>query len=542
MTTNTVTEEREDLQQDSSKWRRAELAPSDVRPDEPVVARVFGMLGLFVVLVAGIAWYMNAAGKTTLITAILGPILAPLGVVLGLGALLFHAVWDHDLQVRRTYMALGGAWLALGTVLSLVPVEGNAGAMFLPWGVTCMTLGLLFLMTFLRQETDPAWREPVIRVVGAIGVVLGVAGFLFSNVKTDFLLSHGFVMILLGLLFWWVFVVFTGVASDLGYRAALGLGALGLVGFLVALGRSALPPLLASWGGTSPATSYAIPAGLMLMSAGLLYMAISVGMWSDSRLMVLTRREMAAFFFSPLAYIVLFGIIVVAWMVFLRFVNSYLWLYEPIAGRSQVVQRLEPILTNYIVDLTPVMCATFIVPVLTMRLLSEEQRTGTMEVMLTAPLDEITVVMSKFLAAFVFFMLLWLPFGLNLVALRVEGGNEFDYRPILSFFIALACSGAGFLSMGLFFSSLTRNQLTAAVLTFVGMLFLLFVFLLKFVFGDEGGQTNVWTMILNHVSYIDLWYKSLKGQLPLRDLIFHLSAAVFWLFLTVKVLESRKWR
>jgi hypothetical protein len=541
MTTNTVTEEREETQQAGADWRPApELAPSDVRPDEPILARVIGMLGLFVVLVGGVAWGFIAAEKTTLITMILGPILAPVCVIVGLGALLFHAVWDHDLQVRRTYMALGFGWLALGTVLSLVPREGHYGVLFLPWGVACLALGLLFLMAFVRQETEPAWRDLVIRAMGAIGVLLGVAGFLFSNVSTEFLLSHGFVMILLGLLFWWVFVGFVGAASDIGYRAALGMGALGLVGFLTAFARSTLPGLFASWGWINPAPPYTMPAGLLLMGAGLLYVAISMGLWSESHLVVLMRREMAAFFFSPIAYLVLFGLIVVAFLVFQRFVYNYLWLTDPFSGKSQAIQMLEPVLLFYIVDIVPVMCATFIVPVLTMRLLSEEHRSGTMEVMLTAPLGETTVVISKFLAAFVFFMLLWLPFGLNLVSLWKEGGNEFDYQPILSFFIALACSGAGFVAMGLFFSSLTRNQLTAAILTFVGMLFLLFIYFLKG--REDSAQSNIWTMMLSHVSYIDLWIKSLQGRLAPRDLVYHLSAAVFWLFLTVKVLESRKWR
>jgi ABC-type transport system involved in multi-copper enzyme maturation permease subunit len=540
MTTNTVTEEREESQQAGPDWQLPdELAPSAVRPDEPVFARLIGMVGLFVVLVAGMAWWMNAAGKTTLITAILGPILAPLFVFVGLGALLFHAVWDRDFQVRRAYMFLGSAWLALGTVLSLIARDGSYGAMFLPWGAGCLFLGLLFLMAFLRQETDAMFRERVLLVLGAIGVLLGAAGFLFSNVSTDFLLSHGFAMMLLGLLFWCVFIGFTGVASNLGYWAALALGALGMLGFLTALARSVLPPLLASWDWIKPTLPYAMPAGLMLMGVGLLYILISVSLWSDSRLVVMVRRELAAFFFSPIAYLVLFGIVVVAFTVFLNFVHQ-LWMADPFTGRSQAVPRLEPILMFYIVHIVPVMCATFIVPVLTMRLLSEEHRAGTMEVMLTAPLDETTVVISKFLAAFVFFMLIWLPFGLNLIALRWEGGNEFDYRPILSFFIALACSGAGFVSMGLFFSSLTRNQLTAAILTFVGMLLLLFIYFLKG--DDESAQTNIWTMMLSHISYIDLWFKSLQGRLASRDLVFHLSATVFWLFLTVKVLESRKWR
>ena len=68
------------------------------------------------------------------------------------------------------------------------------------------------------------------------------------------------------------------------------------------------------------------------------------------------------------------------------------------------------------------------VPVLTMRLFSEEHRTGTLEMMLTAPVEETVVVLSKFLAALILFLIVWLPWGLYLVSLRCVGGSAFDYR------------------------------------------------------------------------------------------------------------------
>ena len=186
----------------------------------------------------------------------------------------------------------------------------------------------------------------------------------------------------------------------------------------------------------------------------------------------------------------------------------------------------------------PIFCLIFLVPVLTMHLLSEESRNGTLEMTLTAPQEETTIVLSKFTAALIMFLLTWVPWGLFLVALRVEGGQPFDYLPILAWFIVLLFSGAGFISMGLFFSSLTRNQLTAAVLTFVGMLLLVAFFLLQRIF-DPG---SVGFVLLQRVSFVDVWWHSLEGKLGMTDLIYHLSVTVFWLFLTVKVLESRKWR
>jgi ABC-type transport system involved in multi-copper enzyme maturation permease subunit len=125
------------------------------------------------------------------------------------------------------------------------------------------------------------------------------------------------------------------------------------------------------------------------------------------------------------------------------------------------------------------------------------------------------------------------------VALWGYGGKTFDYLPLLAWFLVLVVSGAGFISMGLFFSSLTRNQLMAAVMSFVGMLLFVAFFLIKEYLLSRG---TVWREVLGRVSFVDVWLNSLEGKLGITDLIYHLSVTVFWLFLTVKVLESRKWR
>jgi len=91
--------------------------------------------------------------------------------------------------------------------------------------------------------------------------------------------------------------------------------------------------------------------------------------------------------------------------------------------------------------------------------------------------------------------------------------------------------------MGLFFSSLTRNQIIAFFLTVVGMLALLIVFFLK----RQLPPDSATYVILSNISYVDLWINSLEGTLSPRYLMFHISAAVFWLFVTIKVMEARRW-
>jgi ABC-type transport system involved in multi-copper enzyme maturation permease subunit len=173
-----------------------------------------------------------------------------------------------------------------------------------------------------------------------------------------------------------------------------------------------------------------------------------------------------------------------------------------------------------------------------MKLLSEEKRAGSLEVLLTAPVNESTVVISKFLAAFLLYLLMWLPWWLFLVALRVGGGAAFEYRSLFSFVVALSVTGAGFIAMGLFFSSLTRNQVASAVLTFAGMMGFLGIYLLR---SQLARTSPTWSAVLLHADYIELWLKATDGILSLKYLLFHASAAIIWLFLTVKVLEARRW-
>lgn len=532
-----------DTQEETSllnDWQAApEKAPSTMRQDEPWLARWIGLVGLGAITLGGVALIADAAGRAGLI----GPSWGTMILVAGLGALLYHAVSDSDVQVRRTYLIFGLAWLVVGLGVSLSGnafpgIQGDPFAKFVPYGILCFLLGLLFTLAPLRKETQAEWHDWPLRALGGLGGLFALVGFVASNVSVNFLLPSGFLLILLGLVYLSAFVGMIGVASDLAYRVGLGIGALGGLAFLVAGARSLIPALAsAGWIRADP-ESYLMPAGLLLMGGGLLYLAVAAGLCSDNNLVVMTRRELGAIFYSPIAYIFLIGFVVIGWYLFSDFVYGSLWREGGMLGKGSARSLNEPIITGYIFSFLPIVSVIFVVPVITMRLLSEENRTGTLEVLLTAPLGETVVVLSKFLAAFCFYLLVWVPLGLYLVSLRVEGGQPFDYRPVISFALALAFSGASFVSMGLFFSSLTRSQVGAAIFTFVGMCLLTLIIFLR-----RGlNESNVWNIVVTHVSYLELWNSAMQGRLAVRDLVFQLSAAVFWLFLTVKVLESRKWR
>jgi hypothetical protein len=161
-------------------------------------------------------------------------------------------------------------------------------------------------------------------------------------------------------------------------------------------------------------------------------------------------------------------------------------------------------------------------------------------VLLTAPVNEWPVILSKFLATWLFFLLTWIPAGLFLIALRLEVNQTFDYRPLLSFYVCLAAQGLAFVGMGVFFSTITRNQIVAAVLTFVGMLLFFLCFLIRREQLSLGLPPFLQTA-LGRLSFVSMWIEALAGRLPLRDCLLFASLGVFWLFLSVKVLETRKW-
>lgn len=511
-----------------SSWRnQPDTGPSLIRRDDPKIARGIGFAAAAAIVFGGFAMALHSAGRVTP----LGTGWAVFFLTIGIAGLLFHAAFDGDMQIRRVYMAFAYLCLVLGAFLCIVPYNKQPGALF-GQGFMCLFLGLMFLLAFLRNEDDAWMRRLAESVIGGAGAVMALVGLAGGNIRGEFLLPIGLLLALLGIIYLAAFVGSRGIGDDLAYRAGLGLGVLGALVFVVALGRSLLPPLFYRWHWTQTQPGdYFVPYGLLLMVLGLFYIAVSLLECSDWRWMVLTRRELGALFYSPVAYIVLFVFVVAHWLAYFLVVVR-MWLSEASVP--------EPIVSQFILQWSAVISSIVAIPVLTMRLLSEEKRSGTLEVLLTAPVDQAAIVISKFLAACVMYLVMWLPFGLFLIYLRIAGGSEFDYRPLFSFTIGLTVTSAAFVSMGLFFSSLTHSQIASGVLTFAGMLALTLVFLVSGLLSSLMPASS-WVTILKHISYIDVWIDTLDGRLLPRQLLFFASMTVVWLFGSIKVLEARKW-
>lgn len=514
-----------------------ERAPSIEREEGPLIGRVMAMIGLFLLVLGTLAMLAPYWQRVTVISPGTGFFFASLGGAL----LLYHAYVERDDQFRRLYAFLGLA-LILGAIFArLLAFRSGPAAdpdrfirLYSIGGWSGFFVGLLTVIGVLKHETEPKFRSILLNVVGLVGALQVLFGiFRGATGSDDFALVESIGLLVFGLLYVSAFIGLQDSLSDTGYKAGLALGAAGAVGFVIGLVFSIIPAATIS--ARIPTANFFVPSGLILMGMSLLYIGIALAVCVDWPIIVLARRELASYFFSPVAYLVLIGQLVFALIMFTFFVGD-------LTNSSRDPRRgglPEPIIIHYVVNIIPVFVMMFFVPAITMRLVSEEKRSGTLEVLLTAPVNEISIVLGKFFAAWIAYLLLWLPWWLFLVSLRYFGNEDFDYRPVLSFMVAQLVISAGFVSMGLFCSSLTNNQIIAAVFTFVGMmahLVLFFAQQMPWFAGNALGE------MLNYVNFVDLWIESLRGTIAPRFLIFHTSVAVFFLFATIKVLESRKWK
>lgn len=234
-------------------------------------------------------------------------------------------------------------------------------------------------------------------------------------------------------------------------------------------------------------------------------------------------RELRAYFVSPLAYVVLFFFLIVNGIVFGNLASI---LSDPQAPAG-------PPMTYFFGSTTLMLLILGVV--LTMRLVSEELRSGSIEVLMTAPVTEGQVIAGKYLAALTFFAALWLP-TLAYAAL-VDFYGEVDWGPVAAGYLGILMIGALFLAVGVFASATTSSQLVAAMIT-AALLFLLF--LLGWFTDIFAGETA--KQVFSYLSLGDHIDEFSRGIVDTRRLVFYVSATLFFLFLASRALEDKKWR
>lgn len=246
----------------------------------------------------------------------------------------------------------------------------------------------------------------------------------------------------------------------------------------------------------------------------------------------LLRRELAAYFLSPMAYLVLLAFQVIAWIDFYVLVRH---LSDPRTVASGPVDPMTVYIAGNIVFWVALLVA---VPALTMRLLAEERRSGTIEGLLTVPITEAEVVVAKWLGGLVMFWALLLPFAIYLPVLRHYGHYPFDLGPVAALAIGLTTIGMMFVAIGVFFSALTKHQIVAAIGTFGALFVLIVVTNLAYSFAVQNQEP--WADGARFVAILPQAAAFATGRLDIRYPALHVSVAVVLMYLTVKVLQTRR--
>lgn len=248
------------------------------------------------------------------------------------------------------------------------------------------------------------------------------------------------------------------------------------------------------------------------------------------KILILAKRELSAYFFSPMAYVIsalflgLVGIIFL-WGLKVTFLRVEL---EPVfhSGAESTLRPLFNVLAYSLV---------VVVPLLTMRLMAEEMRSGTIEMLMTAPVTDTQVILGKFLGALGLYVIL-LAATVVYFMLIVAFGQP-DWGVAAMGYLGMLLLGATYISVGLFASTLTRHQLVAgligiALLAFFTAGLYLLVMALPVGAGEVLSKAN---MITNFADFS-------RGVFDTRAVVFFVSMTAFFLFISIKVLESRRWR
>ncbi|MFH1754358.1 MAG: ABC transporter permease [Candidatus Latescibacterota bacterium] len=254
-----------------------------------------------------------------------------------------------------------------------------------------------------------------------------------------------------------------------------------------------------------------------------------------SKMIAIYRRELFYFFNSIIAYVVITIFILLAGYFFynlLAYFNlvSMQAMQNPhIAGQLSLTQIvIQPLFGNMSIILL------LILPLLTMRLLSEERKTGTAELLFSYPISDWDVILGKFFATLTVYAAM-LALTLLYPLLLVKYASP-ELGAIFTCYIGLFLMGMAFIAMGLFFSCLGENQIVAGVLTFgLGLLFLIIGWVTPFVSSTMG-------IVLNQISILVHFEPFSKGIIDTNDVIYYLLFSTFFLFLSSRVLESNRWR
>lgn len=254
---------------------------------------------------------------------------------------------------------------------------------------------------------------------------------------------------------------------------------------------------------------------------------------------ILFRREMLAYFVSPVAATLLVVFLLLSGWYFRNLLARFLFLIASATEQAMMFQQMPPTFNVTMGVARPWFGVAgqlllFLAPLITMRLLAEERATGRIDLLLSAPVTDLQLVLGKYLAGVALCLLFLAPTLLYPAILFIYGAPEIG--PILSGYLGLLLLAGALIGLGLAISSLTSSQVVAAAGTFGAILFLWGLGLVA------GGEGTRWGAVLSYLSPLEHFRGFAGGMIETRAVVYYLTLTLFMLFLTLRAVESQRWR
>jgi ABC-2 type transport system permease protein len=251
-------------------------------------------------------------------------------------------------------------------------------------------------------------------------------------------------------------------------------------------------------------------------------------------ILAIAHKELKSYFSSPIAYIVLgfwalmYGYFFVAILQYFVRQSMQMSQFQGPQAMNVNQQLIRPLVQNVSI------LVLFLMPMVTMRTYAEEKRSGTIELLLTSPITDWQIIIGKFVGAMSLYAACLGVTLIHIALLFVYGRPE--WKPIVTAYLGLLLLGGCFISVGLFISSLTRNQIVAGMVTFAVFLLL---WVINWIGSFSGPTVDQLTQYLSIVDHLDDFG---KGVLDTTHIVYYLSFITFGLFLTAKSVDTERWK
>jgi ABC-2 type transport system permease protein len=253
----------------------------------------------------------------------------------------------------------------------------------------------------------------------------------------------------------------------------------------------------------------------------------------------IARREVLSFFVSPVAYIVITLFVLLSGFFFFQYLLRFNMIINFYAQMPYQPQGVSPNLNQYVVEVfyqTLALLLVFLIPILTMRLIAEERKSGTFELLATSPLSVLEIVLGKFIgvAVVVGVMLALASVFPTMLVFFAEPAPEMG--PVLSGFVGLLLLGWAFASIGMAASAFTENQIVAAITGVVTLLLLYVIY-------SPGSAQGSWVeALLRHLSPVMQLEDLTKGVISTQSCLYFFSLIALGFFVSLRALELQRWR